>query len=201
MSRRLVTVAVYDLPPLAHIARDALEAAGIKATVADGQMVGMDWLLSTAIGGVKVQVWEEDAERAVDVLESVHRKSESPEGDEPPPDDDADYGVSEEPTEADFADEPESPDPSSVRVPTNVEDETPRTGEMTERDRLARRAFFVAWLGLPILPIAAYSFYLCLNSTFGPGEISARGKFELCVAWCTTCLGFFFSMLFCLNFA
>ena len=44
--------------------------AGIAAAVTDESLVAMDWLLSNAVGGVKVQVWDEDAEKAVQLLES-----------------------------------------------------------------------------------------------------------------------------------
>ena len=71
MVRELVTVARFDIPATAHIARNALEAAGIKAVVQDEQLVAMDYLLSLAVGGIKLQVWEEDAERALSVLASV----------------------------------------------------------------------------------------------------------------------------------
>ena len=68
MSRRLVTVATFDIPAKAEIARNALTAAGIQAVISDGEIVAMDWLISNAVGGIKVQVWEEDAERAAAVL-------------------------------------------------------------------------------------------------------------------------------------
>jgi Putative prokaryotic signal transducing protein len=175
--RRLVTVAIYDLPPLAHIARDALEAAGIKATVADDQMVGMDWLLSTAVGGVKVQVWEEDAERALAVLEEADREHPVDEADPRAPTPDGDeWGEDYEPTEADFAVDPEPKPVTEPSAPDN-------------RDRLARRAFFTAWIGLALCPVSFYSLYLCLTATFGPGSISRRGRFELAVAWAFIPLG------------
>ncbi len=69
MAGKLVTIATFDLAGQAHIAKNALEAVGIKSVLADEQTVAMDWLLSNAIGGIKVQVLEEDAERAVAALE------------------------------------------------------------------------------------------------------------------------------------
>jgi hypothetical protein len=69
MSRRLMTVASFDIPAQAQIAKNALEAAGIQVVTADSEIVAMDWLISNAVGGVKVQVWEEDAERAAAVLD------------------------------------------------------------------------------------------------------------------------------------
>jgi hypothetical protein len=177
-----VTVAVFDLPPLAHVARDRLEEAGIKAIVADDQMVGMDWLLSTAIGGVKVQVWEEDADRALTVLEEGAEEPAGEQSDHPAPPTEESDGY--EPTEEDFAAEPEA----------RVESAAPPDPD--GRDRLARRALFVGWIGLALCPVTAYAFYVCLNATFGPGEISDRGRFELAVAWVTVLLGVFFSSVF-----
>src|SRR5687767_857231 len=70
MSRKLVTIATFDQAAQARLAENALTAAGIQATAGDETLVAMDWLLSNAVGGVKVQVWEEDADRAVGVLET-----------------------------------------------------------------------------------------------------------------------------------
>jgi hypothetical protein len=68
MSKRLVTIATFDQAAQARLAQNALEAKGIKAMVSDENLVAMDWLLANAVGGVKVQVWEEDADSAVVVL-------------------------------------------------------------------------------------------------------------------------------------
>ena len=65
MARKLVTIATFDQPAQARLAQNALEAAGVQTAVNDESLVAMDWLLSNAVGGVKVQVWEEDADRAV----------------------------------------------------------------------------------------------------------------------------------------
>src|SRR5262245_35595910 len=69
MGRRLVTIATFDQPAQARLAKNALDEEGIQNAISDENLVAMDWLLSNAVGGVKVQVWEEDAERAVAVLE------------------------------------------------------------------------------------------------------------------------------------
>lgn len=63
-----MTVATYREPHAAHIARAALEAEGIPAFVVHENLVGLDWMLSQALGGVKVQVAGERAERARAVL-------------------------------------------------------------------------------------------------------------------------------------
>ena len=68
MSKNWITVASFSQPFEAHLARTRLESEGITCVVSDEYLVRVDWLLSNAIGGVKlmVPVWE--AERAKDVL-------------------------------------------------------------------------------------------------------------------------------------
>jgi len=64
----LVTVAAYREPHGAHIARATLEAEGIPAFVSGENLVGVNWLWSQALGGVRVRVPAELAERAVAIL-------------------------------------------------------------------------------------------------------------------------------------
>jgi hypothetical protein len=106
---RLTTVASYDVAANAQIARNILEAAGIPAVVTDQEIVAMDWLISNAVGGIKVQVREEDADRAAEVLadklgdgaglvsdavdeDELTRQAlaEPPDGESPEPDDEPD---------------------------------------------------------------------------------------------------------------
>ncbi len=56
-----VTVASYSQPIQAHLARTKLESEGIPCIVGDEHLVRVDWLLSNAVGGVKLKVpsWEE----------------------------------------------------------------------------------------------------------------------------------------------
>ena len=59
-----VTVARYFDPSEAHVVRALLESAGLMATVADDHHVTANYPLSTALGGVRVQVPQEQAEAA-----------------------------------------------------------------------------------------------------------------------------------------
>jgi hypothetical protein len=65
---KLVTVARFTFPHQAHAAKVSLEAEGIPVFLADELTVTMDWFLSNAVGGIKVQVPEEAAERAQEIL-------------------------------------------------------------------------------------------------------------------------------------
>lgn len=60
----LVTIATYTTPYEAQIAKGMLETNGIPAFAANEHFVGVNWLLSNAIGGVTLQVTETDAEQA-----------------------------------------------------------------------------------------------------------------------------------------
>jgi hypothetical protein len=76
---RFVTVATFWNPVEAHVLCGRLQAAGVRAYVADEETVAMDWLLANAVGGIKVQVAEVDAARAQQVLGEAARKREDEE--------------------------------------------------------------------------------------------------------------------------
>ena len=63
-----VTVARFADPPAAHVIRALLEANGIDAYLRNEFYVGMDWLHSQAVGGVKLQVSTEQADQAVAII-------------------------------------------------------------------------------------------------------------------------------------
>jgi RNA polymerase subunit RPABC4/transcription elongation factor Spt4 len=64
----LVTVTKCSLPGEAHAIRMRLEAENIPVFLFDEFTITMDWLLSNAIGGVKVQVPDHALERAREIL-------------------------------------------------------------------------------------------------------------------------------------
>lgn len=66
---RWVTIATYDFWPDAEIARGRLESEGIAAQLADQHLVQTDWLYSIAVGGIKLQVEDRNAERAAVILD------------------------------------------------------------------------------------------------------------------------------------
>ena len=61
-------VASFSKPEQAHLLRAHLEGNGVAAFVRDDHTVTADWALSNAIGGVKVEVAEEDYDEALSVL-------------------------------------------------------------------------------------------------------------------------------------
>ena len=68
---RLVTVATFVEPNRAHIAKGRLEAEGIQAALDGEHHVGMDWMISNAVGGVKLLVHHRDRETAMRVLKDA----------------------------------------------------------------------------------------------------------------------------------
>jgi Putative prokaryotic signal transducing protein len=65
---RLVTLETFTTPWEAQIARARLEAEGIHSVIADENFVRLYWALSSALGGVKLQVRKEDAAQAAELL-------------------------------------------------------------------------------------------------------------------------------------
>ena len=64
----LTTIATFSKAEEAHLFRIRLEAVGIEAFVFDEHLVQMDWYLSNAVGGVRVQIAEEDMAEAREFL-------------------------------------------------------------------------------------------------------------------------------------
>jgi len=69
MAEKLVTITTFDMPTEAHLAKNLLAANGLAPFLADEFTVGVAWHLSNALGGIKLQVAETDAERAIAALE------------------------------------------------------------------------------------------------------------------------------------
>jgi len=64
----MITVATFSKPEDAHLLRLRLGAGGVDAYVQDENMVQMNWLYSSAIGGVRVQIDEGDLEAAREIV-------------------------------------------------------------------------------------------------------------------------------------
>jgi hypothetical protein len=69
----LVLIARFFTPVEAHMLQSRLEAEGVPAVVADAQIVGVNPLLTMAVGGVRVLVSESDFERAREIVSAIER--------------------------------------------------------------------------------------------------------------------------------
>ena len=63
------TIASYAKPDDAFLARARLEGSGVAASIRDEHTISTDWFYSNAIGGVRVEVEDEDVARAREILE------------------------------------------------------------------------------------------------------------------------------------
>ncbi|GAA4299835.1 DUF2007 domain-containing protein [Compostibacter hankyongensis] len=77
MENELITLASYDNSFTANLYKTKLEAAGITCYLMDEHSTVLTPFLSNAIGGIKLRVFLEDAERALQVLD----EDDLPEGD------------------------------------------------------------------------------------------------------------------------
>jgi Putative prokaryotic signal transducing protein len=68
----MVVVATFSKPEEAHLLRMRLEAGGIQAFIRDENTIQIDWLYSNALGGVRVEVAEEDEAAARELLAADH---------------------------------------------------------------------------------------------------------------------------------
>ncbi len=72
MKDKLVTIRNFAYGPdpasAAELAKMKLEASGIRCFLAGKNFISMYWLLSGADQGIKLQVRESDAERALEIL-------------------------------------------------------------------------------------------------------------------------------------
>ncbi len=89
MADKLVTIASFRFLAEAEAARMHLEGAGVPAFLSDKEVVNIDWLLGNAIGYIKLQVPESQAEAAQAILEPVEEDWEPSPEEYSHPDDDA----------------------------------------------------------------------------------------------------------------
>ncbi|NIO15892.1 MAG: DUF2007 domain-containing protein [Deltaproteobacteria bacterium] len=75
---KLVTVATFTDVIEAKIVQSMLESEGIYCFVQDENIVGINWLYSAAVGGVKLKVRESDRDEAAMLLSGDVRIEEVP---------------------------------------------------------------------------------------------------------------------------
>jgi len=72
----MVTVATFLKVEDAHLLRMRLEDAGIPAYLRDENTIQIDWLYSNMLGGVRVEVADEDVDAAKAVLATAPETGE-----------------------------------------------------------------------------------------------------------------------------
>ncbi len=69
MHEGLIVIATFSQPMEAHLTKARLESEGVECFLDDELTVTTNWLLSNAIGGVKLKVKESDVEKAAEILQ------------------------------------------------------------------------------------------------------------------------------------
>ena len=168
-SDELVTVATYDDAVSARMALNHLCEAGLTAVLSDESTIAMDWLLSNAIGGIKLQVHSKDLTIAQGLLEEHHRLGAAADG---------------APESETLAAEMEEPD-VHTKVPGDIEGEAPSAEDeddddleeeppLTTRERNGLRAFRGALLGILFPPIELYVLYLVYKIFVSDEQLGPR---------------------------
>jgi Zn finger protein HypA/HybF involved in hydrogenase expression len=71
-----ITVNAYNNYVEAHIAKGVLEEQGIACWLKDENTVTIDPILTNAVGGIKVMVPKEEAQRAWDILQALKKEKQ-----------------------------------------------------------------------------------------------------------------------------
>jgi hypothetical protein len=80
MSHRLVTIASFEYVSDLHVLKTRLEFEGIQVILKDDNVLNSDPMISYAIGGAKLQVFKEDAERALEIYNEIRSYAVDDEG-------------------------------------------------------------------------------------------------------------------------
>jgi Putative prokaryotic signal transducing protein len=168
MSNDLVTVATFADPIEANLAKNRLEAAGVRASLANEQTVDMDLLLGNALRWIRLEVGDKDADAARAVL-NQHEETEAPSaaGTE-----EVSFAIGEaqpifEPDQEDHEEEEGA-------------DDFDRAPSIRERD--AERAFRGAVLGVLFFPIQLYAFYLLVKIFISEESLGDRERRKAIIA-------------------
>ena len=154
MSDRLRTVATFHEPVAAALAKNYLESNGIPAVLIDEATIATDWMLSGAIGGIKLQVLPIHLERAEMLLTQVEAERRELDDEEPMP---ASAIASREIAEELHSDRVD-------REPIN---------------QLADRLFRCAVFGLIFWPLQGYVLWLLLQWLGEEGSVSPDRRWKI----------------------
>ena len=81
MSEELITIASTDTPYEAELIQGLLESSGIDSYLLDKNTLHVNWFLSFALGGTKIQIRRADYEEALRILEMADVEEPVPKSD------------------------------------------------------------------------------------------------------------------------
>lgn len=170
MPKDLVCVGVYSTTELAHAARFALEAEGIRSYLDNEWVSSLIWTLTDTVGGVKLLVDSSDAKVASELLKN--------------PVDPAVFKAEFNQVADDFSQQYSTDEHSPYEELTTV----------SEREDSAKRAFRGAILGLFFPPFQFFTIYLLVfNVLGGEGKLSPKHKAQ---AWSAAVISVSYTLLF-----
>jgi hypothetical protein len=154
MTNHLITIETFENVMHARLVQNYLEGAGIRSVLSDEFMVSNFWHLSNAVGGIKLQVAEENFEQACDLLDDIENRhrSQSPEPDDASSDEanttagnetDANHSADISPKKPNAADEGD-------------EDDEPPLNAREENVERALRTTIISYIMPPVLFYAAW---------------------------------------------
>lgn len=163
MSDELETIVTFWSPMEANLAKGQLEAAGIRSFLSGEEAAAMTWLLTNAMGGIKLQVAARDADRAHACLAEAELATAQ------------DLDEAAVRNEAEFTDPDQAPDSAD----SGDEDAGPA---LTVREQNAERAWRGSVLGLLFLPLQFYVFYLLVKVYLSEDELRREHRRHACFA-------------------
>jgi hypothetical protein len=163
MPRELVTVASFANGFEANLAKGLLESNGVQAFLDNENTLNWSWPLAVAVGGVKLQVADDDAYLAKEILDSVRRNGASTvESDE-------------------TCDGSQSHDSALIQDGMDeslLDEDLP----LTKREQDADRAFRGAFLGVFFFPIQFYVLWLVIKIIDSEDRLSPAKRTRVIVA-------------------
>ncbi|MBA4030653.1 MAG: hypothetical protein C0478_07140 [Planctomyces sp.] len=167
MSHQLITIRTFWNEVEANIAASVLRRNGIEVYLSGGEIAAMNWSLTNAIGGIRLQVADHDVERSEKLLELAMADIT---GDEHPELDGRVPGEINDTDREQDGEEGESLDADPyVNYRASKFDEV-----LTSREQTANRALKVATVGILFAPLQIYTAMLVYEVYKSKEQMSPR---------------------------
>lgn len=181
---KLFLVAGYDEVYKAELAKTALEEEGIFVVLHDRETVATDWIISNAVGGVKLKVRQEDSERAYRILADKMSNPSSYLAESLSEDELTRQALAEPMEEGTVA-------PTPVREPQLIEDPTDGA-KSAIREAYALRFLRTATFSIGFNPLGIVAVYFGFRAIFSRGRLSSEGHNRITFGMIACCFNLFF---------
>lgn len=175
MADSLVTVCSCFSVEEAYVLKNLLEAEGITVFLADEITTGFAWHLSNAIGGVKLQVPAEQADRAAALLAKPEHRLAASEID----------ALAETPEPSECEEDRQDLQSASEEPDSEAADSEPDAVPELPGDAIVRRAWNTAIVGIFVCPptLHLYSLWLLARLALSNREVSPSVSAKQAVAF------------------